>query len=158
MIIVGYQGIGKSTAAKQGLNLIDLESGSFWIDHGQGARSRDKDWYIVYCNIAQHLSAQGYDVFVSSHKEVRDQLKNSTQDVVAIFPDKQLKNEWIARLQERYNNSKLDKDYRALMNAKERFTQNIEEIEVDCPNHIKITHMKYDLILLIHQYHREHGV
>lgn len=32
MIIIGYQGIGKSTLAKNSLKYIDLESGNFWIN------------------------------------------------------------------------------------------------------------------------------
>ena len=31
MILVGYQGIGKSTLAKEKVDIIDLESGNFWI-------------------------------------------------------------------------------------------------------------------------------
>lgn len=56
MIFIGYQGIGKSTLA--GYNrYIDLESGNFWING-----KRDENWYIPYCNIAEHLSEQGYRV------------------------------------------------------------------------------------------------
>ena len=58
MIISGYQGIGKSSLAGSH-NCIDLESGNFWIDG-----VRDNDWYKPYCKIANHLSEQGYIVFV----------------------------------------------------------------------------------------------
>ena len=70
MVIVGYQGIGKSTLAKNRNGFIDLESSNFFVN---GERS--PDWYIPYCEIALDLSKQGYDVFVSSHKVVRDELK-----------------------------------------------------------------------------------
>ena len=79
MIIIGYQGIGKSTLAKNSLKYIDLESGNFWING-----ERDEQWYKPYCNIANHLSAQGYTVFTSSHKEVREELKNSNE-IVKIY-------------------------------------------------------------------------
>ena len=66
MIYVGYQGIGKSSIAGKN-KCIDLESGNFWVDG-----KRDENWYIIYCNIAQHLSEQGYNVFLSSHKLLID--------------------------------------------------------------------------------------
>ena len=69
MIIIGYQGIGKSTLANCNLNYVDLESSNFYIDG-----KRADDWYKPYCKIAEHLSQQGYYVFVSSHKVVRDEL------------------------------------------------------------------------------------
>lgn len=59
MIIVGYQGIGKSSLAGRDKKFIDLESGNFWIDG-----KRADDWYKPYCKIAEHLSQQGYYVFV----------------------------------------------------------------------------------------------
>ena len=68
MIFVGYQGIGKSSISGNGN--IDLESGNFWVN-----LTRYCDWYKVYCNIAKSLSEQGYNVFLSSHKVVRDELK-----------------------------------------------------------------------------------
>lgn len=32
MIIIGYQGIGKSSVAKEDYKYIDLESSNFWVD------------------------------------------------------------------------------------------------------------------------------
>ena len=64
MIVIGYQGIGKSTIshASKG-NFIDLESGNFWVDG-----KRDPEWFKPYCQIALHLHKQGYVVFTSSHE------------------------------------------------------------------------------------------
>ena len=39
-----------------------------------------------------------------------------------------MKEEWIQRLQERYDRTGLFKDYKALMNAKERYDENIVEL------------------------------
>ena len=82
MIISGYQGIGKSTLAGKN-NCIDLESGNFWV-----GRKRSDDWYKIYCNIAVHLSRQGYTVFVSSHEVVRKELEKykKDNDIFLIFP------------------------------------------------------------------------
>ena len=51
MIIIGYQGIGKSTLAGKDNKFIDLESGNFWVNG-----ERVENWYIPYCQIAEHLS------------------------------------------------------------------------------------------------------
>lgn len=143
MIIVGYQCIGKSTLSNMCLKYIDLESGSFWHDG-----KRPDDWYIYYCQIAEHLSKQGYNVFVSSHEPVRKFLKNSSERVIAIAPSIELKDQWIEKLKNRYETSKLDKDYRAYMNAVDRYTENIEEIAKDCDT-VFIKSMTYDIESLI---------
>lgn len=124
MIVIGYQGIGKSTLAGRDNRYIDLESGNFWVD---GKRS--DDWYKPYCKIAEHLSQQGYIVFTSSHEVVRSQLELSSETVILVYPSAELKDEWIEKLEKRYQESGLEKDYKALMNAKDRYTENIKELE-----------------------------
>ena len=116
MIVIGYQGIGKSTTADRDICYIDLESGNFWIDG-----KRADDWYKPYCKIAEHLSQQGYIVFTSSHEVVREQLKNSTETVVVVYPANELRESWIERLWMRYQETGLDKDYKAYANAKARY-------------------------------------
>lgn len=139
MIISGYQGIGKSSLAGKN-NCIDLESGNFWVDG-----KRADDWYKPYCQIANHLSEQGYIVFVSSHEVVRRELEKSKEPVYVIFPAIDLKDEWIKKLEDRYNNTKLDKDYRALMNAKDRYKENIAELMHGNLKFYEITNINYHL-------------
>ena len=122
MIIIGYQGIGKSTLAGKD-NCIDLESGNFWVDG-----KRAENWYIPYCQIANHLSEQGYTVFVSSHEVVRRELENSEERVVAVIPAVELRAPWCEKLLERYMLTELDKDFKAWRNAEERYVENIYEI------------------------------
>ena len=139
MIISGYQGIGKSSLAGKN-NCIDLESGNFWVDG-----KRADDWYKPYCQIASHLSEQGYTVFVSSHEVVRRELEKSKEPVYVIFPAIDLKDKWIKKLEDRYNNTKLDKDYRALMNAKDRYKENITELMRGNLKFYEITRIYYQL-------------
>lgn len=124
-IIVGYQGIGKSTLAQNRNGYIDLESGSFWIEG-----KRADDWYISYCNIAINLAEQGYRVFVSSHAVVREYLASlpKTVPLFACFPSYSLKDTWITKLQVRYETTNLAKDYKAWKNAEERYDENIKEL------------------------------
>ena len=144
MIVIGYQGIGKSTLSKHDLRFIDLESGNFWVDG-----KRADDWYIPYCQIAEHLSAQGYVVFTSSHDVVRNRLIDSKEQVICCVPDLSLKNEWIEKLKSRHEESGLDKDYKAYMNAKERFTENIQEISSSGFGVLWLETMNYDLEELV---------
>ena len=142
MIYVGYQGIGKSSISGKN-NCIDLESGNFWVDG-----NRANDWYKIYVNIAEHLSNQGYKVFMSSHKVVREELNKRNVDFKVICPSLDLKGQWIERLQQRYDKSYLEKDYKALMNAKECYEENIEDLLQE--NYIiQIQDMNYDLSDLI---------
>lgn len=145
MIIIGYPGIGKSTLAGRDNKYIDLESGCFWVDG-----KRADDWYVAYCQVAEHLSRQGYVVFVSSHEVVRKQLVKSTEDVAVVYPALELRDEWIDRLEHRYQGSGLKKDYKALMNAKDRYNDNIYElINCEIPYKICLLSMKYDLKFLV---------
>lgn len=140
MIVIGYQGIGKSTLAKLDLRFVDLESGNFWVDG-----KRADDWYKPYCQIAEHLSQQGYIVFTSSHEVVRNQLKNSNEKVICCVPALPLKDEWIQKLKDRYEESGLDKDYKAYMNAADRYTENITEIAKSGFEVLWLESMDYDL-------------
>ena len=142
MIIIGYQGIGKSTLAGC-YNCIDLESGNFWIDG-----KRDENWYIPYCNIAEHLSKQGFNVFTSSHQVVRDRLANSEEKVFCVFPSLALREEWISKLHLRYEATKLEKDYKAYMNAVDRYSENIKEL-ADFKHTWVIHSMDYDLLEIV---------
>lgn len=142
MIVIGYQGIGKSTLAGRNNRFIDLESGNFWIDG-----KRADDWYKPYCKIAEHLSQQGYIVFTSSHEVVRKQLENSSEIIVVCYPSIDLKDEWIDKLEERYAISKSEKDYKALMNAVDRYEENIKELSESNRKYYKLTltRLDYDL-------------
>lgn len=140
MIIVGYQGIGKSTLSNASSKCIDLESGNFWVDG-----KRADDWYKPYCQIANHLSEQGYTVFVSSHEVVRKELEKSKEFVCVVHPSVKLQDEWIAKLEDRYMRTKSNKDYKAYMNAKDRYHDNIIELMTSPFVSYEIESIDYDL-------------
>lgn len=142
MIYTGYQGIGKSTLAGKD-NFIDLESGNFWVDG-----KRPEDWFKYYGNIANHLSKQGFKVFTSSHKVLRNYLKEINADFVAITPIIKLKDDWIKKLQDRYNITNSDKDLKALKNAELMYEQNVRDLLQE-KNVLVIRKMHYDLHNLI---------
>ena len=150
MIISGSQGIGKSTLAKRSKEYIDLESGNFFVNG-----KKVDDWHIPYCNIAIHLSEQGYHVFVSSHKVVRDYLASLPLkwDLLIVHPALSLKDEWLSKLRSRYESTGLDKDFRALKNAEQCYEQNIQDlIEQSGFSKLEIKQTDYDLEMLLRQH------
>lgn len=140
MIIIGYQGIGKSTICKDNPRYIDFESSALKM-FGR----RPPNWELPYCQMAICLSKQGYVVFTSSHKEVREMFKGYDEYCIAIVPTLELKNEWCIKLKRRYEESGLEKDKLALLNANERYEDNIKEIMDDVHDTFLIDSMDYDL-------------
>lgn len=126
LIVIGYQGIGKSSLGGW-CKCIDLESSNFYINE-----HRNEDWYKIYCNIALNIANQGYIVFTSSHKEVREyfyqylnNLPANIGNIVIFCPQALQEKDWIDRLQTRYDKTNLDKDKRALDGAMERYEEDI---------------------------------
>lgn len=145
MIIIGYQGIGKTTLSKSDARYIDLESSMFRVDG-----KRPDGWEILYCKVAADISRQGYSVFISSHKEVRDYLRrNCDEPYCAVIPALNLESQWIDKLKQRYIKSGSSKDYRAYVNALSGYSGDIPEIEADVENIIEIEDMNYSLSNLI---------
>lgn len=139
-IIIGYQGIGKSSTVKENPGLyIDFESSNFKDDEG----NRPDDWYIYYCNAAWDLAKQGYRVFTASHEVVRarfaelayaeeDEKGYVENEILVVHPTNEIKDEWIERLQNRYDTDPSHKNEAALGNAKDRYLENQKELSDDC--------------------------
>lgn len=132
MVIVSYQGIGKTTLSKSSHKFIDLESSMMFFN---GTSERPDGWEELYVNYAESLANEGYIVFVSSHSGVREELSERAQErglkVASITPSKYLEDKWVDRLQERYSVSQESKDYRAYMGAKLNYKSDIESLEGD---------------------------
>ena len=146
MIITGYQGIGKSTLASKRMDVIDLESSCFW-NKEVTPKSRPNDWYVYYGQVAIDLSKQGYTVFVSCHPQVREWIENNRgkERFCAIFPSKSIEKEWINKLQNRYDDTKSEKDLAALEHAKKFFKSDIDKLMYECSYGIE---MYSDAIIL----------
>ena len=146
LVIVGYQGIGKSTLSDNYSFVIDLESSNFFVD---GKRSND--WYIPYCNIARDLCRQGFYVCVSSHKEVREELQRKpARHQVIVCPALYLRDKWIKNLKYRYENCSSEKNYKAYISAKANYGDNINDLmNQDGFKHLVIDDMSYSLAELL---------
>lgn len=132
-IYICYQGVGKSSTVNDSCGFIDLESSNFRLEDGY----RPDDWYKYYVNIACDLATQGYSVFVSSHDVVREELARLRDKyhpelkIAVVFPSPDLKEEWVERLQARYDANPTKKNEAALGNAKDRLEENVEEMRAD---------------------------
>ena len=73
MIICGFPGTGKSMMAKFS-RWVDLESTPF-----------KKNW-LLYAEVAKHMSDNGYNVMISTHKEVLDALEQIEASYTVVIP------------------------------------------------------------------------
>lgn len=146
MIIIGYQGIGKSALGGEN-GFIDLESSNF--NKPDGSETKILNWHVPYCNVANDLSSQGYNVFVSCHKQVRDYLKKSKEKVVLVFPALELEKGWFEKLKERYNKTHLSKDRAALTRTFNCYSQDITDLMNEEYEKIVIESMEYSLKQLL---------
>lgn len=148
LIVIGYQGIGKSTAAKHIPNGIDLESSLFKIDN-----KRFDNWYMVYAKIAVNLARQGYIVFTSSHKEVVEEIEsygNELYDVFIICPHYKLQDKWVEKLRTRYRNDSSQKNCIAWKDAEENMREEVTWLaSYTWISHILLENMNYNLIGII---------
>lgn len=152
VIYICYQGVGKSSTVNECDFFIDLESSNFKDENGY----RTDDWYVYYVNIAFDLASQGYSVFVSSHDVVRRQISYMKEKyypnvrVAIVYPTVDIKDEWIERLENRYNENPTEKNKIAWLNAKDRFAENIAEMKKDADDfnfeEIEIDKINYSLI------------
>lgn len=159
MIIIGFPGIGKSSVTRtydgntNTTGYIDLESSNF---------VKDDNWVREYCDLALDLDLQGYNVFVSSHKNVREYLADRQDvfpDIMEVFPSKELRIEWLNRLESRYLKCKASKNERALNYMRENFDNAIDGMEYDRIVHkVRITRENMnDLGKAISDYWGEYG-
>lgn len=146
LIVIGYQGIGKSTLAKRDYRYVDLESNA--LRHEDGTRAYN--WYESYCMMAEWLSKQGYIVFVSSHEKVCDYLnKHCKEPFCAIVPSLSLKDWWLKKLHNRYNDTKNMKDALAYYRAIHWFEHDMTAIKDDIQITKEITTTNYDLARIV---------
>lgn len=115
LIVFGYPGVGKSSIAGWN-NCIDLESSNF-------SRRDDEDWEIHYFVIASALAEQGYTVLMSTHQKVIDVCKKGLSvykinvPAVIFCPKQEMRDQWAARLFNRYLRDSCAKNLRALDGA-----------------------------------------
>lgn len=133
MIILGFPAIGKSSYQKdqmrcttwEGPRCIDLESSNF---------IKDQHWAESYANVALDLSNQGYDVFCSTHKIVREALlalkdEGKIDKLFIIYPSIEVYDNWCTRCKNRYYTTELEKDMRSFTRVQNFFQADVMELD-----------------------------
>lgn len=92
MIICGFPATGKSMMARFS-NWVDLESTPF----------SKRDAWLLYAEVAKHMSDSGYNVMVSTHREMLDALEQIETQYTVVVPPISDKNEYIGRYYARGN-------------------------------------------------------
>lgn len=133
IIVSGYQGVGKSTFAKQSheddfkrpITSVDLESSVY--------DKSNSEWYKDY--VKDILAVRDVDVvFISSHQSVRDELNKLGVHFCFIVPEISAKHEWTEMLAKRVQDSigddvSREKNIRALMSHILYYDAVIEEMK-----------------------------
>ena len=157
MILIGYQGIGKTTMCKKHKSCIDLDSSLFKFD---STLRRDPRWYVTYCRYAVELAKQGYIVCVSSHSTVRNylhEMRNSKETVESSHKSDQMNNYplvgictpsgnlqkvWIKKLRKRFKHDPSYKNYKAYLDAYNFYELKTDELAKD---------RRFDFIITINE-------
>jgi len=95
-IISAFPGIGKTTLVQINKNYIDLESSDYkWIDIDKTlpveerkgtAKTINPDFPNNYIKKINELTGMGFNVLISSHKEVREALQAQGIEYTIILP------------------------------------------------------------------------
>ena len=148
-IYIGYPCVGKTTASKELIGIIDIDSSLFFIDG-----ERVSNWHKLAVKMALRYLKSGFDIMLTSHKDVCDELALlvkegvlTTDDVYIIFPSPNLKTEWIEKIKQRYEDTKLYIHKKAYDNCSVNFDEHISSMEsYDCFTRKMITNMNYRLV------------
>jgi tRNA uridine 5-carbamoylmethylation protein Kti12 len=127
IIICGFPGVGKTTAANNRINILDAESSCFsWVWDTE-AISEPKRNEAFPRNYIKYIvdNSKKYDVILaSSHREVREMLLMEGMQYINIAPRRELKNEYLIRYLQRGS----DINFIELLNEKwDSFIDNIED-------------------------------
>lgn len=123
-IISGFPGVGKSTLfnSETGLRITDSDSSQFsWIEKGV----RHPDFPNNYIEHIKECMGKYDIVLVSSHKNVRDALKENNIAYEIFYPSEEDKEIYI----ERYRNRGNDENFIKLVN--ENWEAWVAEIDVE---------------------------
>jgi hypothetical protein len=123
-IISGFPAVGKSYLfnSNKNLTILDSDSSQFsWIENGV----RHPDFPKNYINHIKENISKADIILVSSHKVVRNALKENGLNYILVYPAKKLKLEYIYRCSKRGN------DFNFIKMLDENWDVFIDEIEED---------------------------
>lgn len=122
IVISGFNGIGKSYLYDNGWDVLDIDSKGYeWLTDEKGIMKRNPEFPENFIKgIKDNMGKVEY-IFVPSNIEVRDALKENHISYYNIYPDYNLKHEYIKRYEDRGNTETfirlMDKKYRGLVKS-----------------------------------------
>lgn len=112
IVICGFPGVGKSCTAvesQKAVAILDLDSASFSWEDGENGPERNPHFPYNYADKIQELILNNtyYEfILVSSHKSVRDALKERGTPYIIVAPHMSERNEYMKRYISRGSDAK----------------------------------------------------
>lgn len=113
MIILCFQGCGKTCLADKSKGIIDLDSRIANRMCMVGNGKNIPNWPVMYVDTLLYLDKQGYTVLGNISRAIIDGLDHAKVKFHIITPDTTLKEQWLDKLRTRYNTSKDGNDLAA---------------------------------------------
>lgn len=146
LVISAFPACGKTYCfnnAKDRYTMLDSDSSNFsWIKdaNGNNTDQRNPDFPANYIQHIKDNIGKVDIIFVSSHANVRQALRDAGINVIYIYPDKKLKKEWIRRFKERGNDEKF------ISFISSHWNEFIDELDSEsCELRFKFTHPNYHI-------------
>lgn len=146
-VISAFPGIGKTTLVQTNKNYIDLESSDYkWVDIDRTlsieerkgtAKTINPDFPENYIKKITELTDMGFNVLISSHKEVREALQAQGIEYTIVLPSLDMKEEMINRYLSRGN----QESFVNLLKA--NYEKFIEDLSMDPNDKIVLKHGEY---------------
>ena len=146
-VISAFPGIGKTTLVQTNKNYIDLESSDYkWVDIDKTlsieerkgtAKTINPDFPENYIKKITELTDMGFNVLISSHKEVREALQAQSIEYTIVLPSLDMKEEMINRYLSRGN----QESFVNLLKA--NYEKFIEDLSMDPNDKIVLKHGEY---------------
>ena len=146
-VISAFPGIGKTTLVQTNKNYIDLESSDYkWVDIDRTlsieerkgtAKTINPDFPENYIKKIIELTDMGFNVLISSHKEVREALQAQSIEYTIVLPSLDMKDEMINRYLSRGN----QENFVNLLKA--NYEKFIEDLSMDPNEKIILKHGEY---------------
>ena len=103
MIISGFPGVGK-THAYSAFQRNPMLDGRHAFDSDSSMFSKHTGFPETYIDHVEEILRVGYAmIFVSSHKDVREELKRRNIPYISVYPEESLKDEYLERFKSRGN-------------------------------------------------------
>lgn len=146
-VISAFPGIGKTTLVQTNKNYIDLESSDYkWFDIDKTlpieerkgtAKTISPDFPWNYIKKIIELTDMGFNVLISSHKEVREALQAQGVKYTIVLPSLDMKEEMINRYLGRGN----QENFVNLLKA--NYEKFVEDLAMDPNEKIVLKHGQY---------------